>query len=64
MVKCPVSFDHPSEAIRLEYIGEKLCSRLYDELKRHCEREGLPQPEYRPSRKLDLCYDAKNLIDD
>ena len=47
MVRCPLKFNHPSEAQQLKGLGEKLCQRLYDELKKHCEREGLPLPEYR-----------------
>ena len=64
MIKCPLRFDHPSEALQLQYLGERLCSRLYDELKKHCEREGLPLPEYRVPRKLDLHCDTNYLMED
>ena len=46
MVKCPMRFEHPSEASRLNGIGDKLCGRLTEELTKYCEEHGLP-----PSRK-------------
>ena len=45
MIACPLTFSHPAEAQQLQGLGTKLCTRLYDELKKHCEKNGLPLPK-------------------
>ncbi|KAJ5792791.1 DNA-directed DNA polymerase family X beta-like N-terminal [Penicillium pulvis] len=45
MKACPLEFQHPSEAQQLNGLGPKLCDRLTDKLKAHCEENGLPMPE-------------------
>ncbi|KAL1990910.1 hypothetical protein VTN49DRAFT_5913 [Thermomyces lanuginosus] len=45
MKACPLKFNHPSEAQQLNGLGPKLCERLTQKLKEHCERNGLPMPE-------------------
>ena len=45
MKACPLTFNHPSEAQQLDGIGPKICDRLTEKLKEHCEANGLPQPK-------------------
>ncbi len=45
MKACPLTFSHPSEAQQLDGIGPKICDRLTEKLKEHCEANGLPQPK-------------------
>ena len=45
---CPLTLGHPSEAQQLHGFGPKLCDRLAEKLKSHCEQNGLPVPK--PSR--------------
>ena len=45
MKACPLTFSHPSEAIQLDGIGPKICDRLTEKLKAHCEANGLPAPK-------------------
>ncbi|KAL9102359.1 MAG: hypothetical protein Q9163_002481 [Psora crenata] len=45
MKACPLAFSHPSEAIQLDGIGPKICDRLTEKLKEHCEANGLPVPK-------------------
>ncbi|TVY31359.1 Crossover junction endonuclease, partial [Lachnellula subtilissima] len=47
---CPLPFTHPSEAKQLTGFGDKLCQRLTDKLKDHCEENGLPMPQI-PKKK-------------
>jgi crossover junction endonuclease MUS81 len=42
---CPLAFQHPSEAQQLHGFGPKLCDRLTDKLKEHCQKNGLPMPD-------------------
>jgi crossover junction endonuclease MUS81 len=42
---CPIQFQHPSEAQQLHGFGPKLCERLTEKLKAHCQSNGLPMPE-------------------
>ncbi|KAM7208082.1 hypothetical protein V8F20_001628 [Naviculisporaceae sp. PSN 640] len=48
---CPIAFDHPSELQQLKGFGPKLCERLVDKLKEHCEENGLPMPPHPSSKK-------------
>ncbi|CAI4216833.1 unnamed protein product [Parascedosporium putredinis] len=41
---CPITFRHPSQLQQLKGFGPKLCQRLTDKLKAHCEENGLPMP--------------------
>lgn len=43
---CPITFAHPSDLQQLKGFGPKLCDRLTDQLKKHCEENGLPMPEH------------------
>lgn len=45
MKACPLEFQHPSQAQQLNGLGPKLCDRLTDKLKAHCQENGLPTPE-------------------
>lgn len=46
---CPLIFQHPSEAQQLHGFGPKLCDRLTDKLKEHCQTANIPMPE-RPQK--------------
>ncbi|KAK3335497.1 hypothetical protein B0T19DRAFT_351901 [Cercophora scortea] len=41
---CPIAFGHPGELQQLKGFGPKLCERLTEQMKRHCEENGLPMP--------------------
>lgn len=45
MKACPLPFEHPSQAQQLNGLGPKLCDRLTEKLKAHCQENGLPMPE-------------------
>ncbi|KAK3362212.1 hypothetical protein B0T25DRAFT_490052 [Lasiosphaeria hispida] len=47
---CPIVFEHPASLQQLKGFGPKLCERLTDKLKEHCEENGLPMPLH-PSKK-------------
>ncbi|OAP63325.1 hypothetical protein AYL99_02552 [Fonsecaea erecta] len=47
---CPLTFNHPSEAQQLNGLGPKLCDRLTEKLKKHCEQNGLPMPKKKRKR--------------
>ncbi|KAL8804329.1 MAG: hypothetical protein Q9182_002611 [Xanthomendoza sp. 2 TL-2023] len=47
---CPLVLTHPSETQALHGFGPKICERLEQRLKQHCEENGLPMPK-RKSRK-------------
>ena len=47
MKACPLTFSHPTEAQQLHGLGPKLCARLTDKFKEHCEANGLPMPQKR-----------------
>jgi hypothetical protein len=44
MVACPITFEHPSEALQLNGLGPKLCDFLLERLKTHNLENGLPPP--------------------
>jgi len=48
---CPIAFDHPSELQQLKGFGAKLCERLTEQLRDHCEEKGLPMPPHPSTRK-------------
>ncbi|KAL5596804.1 hypothetical protein BROUX41_006512 [Berkeleyomyces rouxiae] len=41
---CPITFQHPNQLEQLRGFGPKLCSRLVEKLKEHCQANGLPMP--------------------
>ncbi|KAK0734436.1 ERCC4 domain-containing protein [Lasiosphaeria miniovina] len=48
---CPITFGHPSSLQQLKGFGPKLCERLTDKLKQHCEENGLPMPSVPRGKK-------------
>lgn len=48
---CPIAFDHPASLQQLKGFGPKLCERLEDKLKKHCQQNGLPMPEHPQTKK-------------
>ena len=58
MKACPLTFSHPSEAQQLNGLGSKLCDRLVERLKEHCEENGLQMPEL-PQKGKCLFADVK-----
>ncbi len=42
---CPLTLTHPSETQALNGFGPKICERLEQRLKEHCEENGLPMPK-------------------
>ncbi|KAH7197476.1 crossover junction endonuclease MUS81 [Fusarium flagelliforme] len=48
---CPITFEHPAQLQQLKGFGPKLCDRLEQQLKKHCEQNGLPMPPHPRSRK-------------
>lgn len=49
---CPITFEHPAQLQQLKGFGPKLCERLEQQLKKHCEQNGLPMPPHPRSRKV------------
>ncbi|RDA94127.1 hypothetical protein CP533_6621 [Ophiocordyceps camponoti-saundersi (nom. inval.)] len=47
---CPINFQHPAELQQLKGFGPKLCERLTENLKKHCQQNGLPMPEHPKAR--------------
>ncbi|CAF9923474.1 MAG: Crossover junction endonuclease mus81 [Alectoria fallacina] len=62
MKACPLTFSHPSEAQQLDGIGPKICDRLTEKLKEHCEANGLPAPK-KPRGKARKRLSAEELVD-
>ncbi|KAJ2974498.1 hypothetical protein NQ176_g6021 [Zarea fungicola] len=48
---CPLPFQHPSELQQLKGFGPKLCERLEEKLKKHCQENGQSMPEHPQVRK-------------
>ncbi|KAL2256537.1 hypothetical protein VTK26DRAFT_1522 [Humicola hyalothermophila] len=48
---CPITFEHPSSLQQLKGFGPKLCERLTEKLRKHCEENGLPMPPHPGSKK-------------
>ncbi|KAF7550457.1 hypothetical protein G7Z17_g5706 [Cylindrodendrum hubeiense] len=48
---CPITFEHPAQLQQLKGFGPKLCERLEDQLKKHCQENGLPMPPHPRARK-------------
>lgn len=42
---CPITFQHPSQLQQLKGFGPKICDRLTEKLKAHCQENGLPMPK-------------------
>ncbi|RMZ90164.1 hypothetical protein DV736_g2623, partial [Chaetothyriales sp. CBS 134916] len=51
MKSAPISFSHPSEAVVLNGIGEKLCAWLTERLQKYCTENGVPMPKKKRSSK-------------
>ncbi|KAL2885338.1 Crossover junction endonuclease MUS81 [Ceratocystis lukuohia] len=50
---CPITFQHPSQLDQLRGFGPKICGRLTEKLKQHCEANGLPMPQNVRKRPAD-----------
>ena len=48
---CPIIFQHPAQLQQLKGFGPKLCDRLTDKLRTHCQQNGLTMPEHPQARK-------------
>ncbi|KAL7797691.1 hypothetical protein V8C43DRAFT_276731 [Trichoderma afarasin] len=48
---CPIAFEHPASLQQLKGFGPKLCERLQDKLKHHCQQNGWPMPEHPQVKK-------------
>ncbi|CAM1507101.1 Fc.00g067420.m01.CDS01 [Cosmosporella sp. VM-42] len=48
---CPIAFEHPAQLQQLKGFGPKLCERLENQLKKHCQENGLPMPEHPRAKK-------------
>lgn len=48
---CPIAFEHPSSLQQLKGFGPKLCERLTEKLRQHCEENELPMPTHPGSKK-------------
>ncbi|AEO53920.1 hypothetical protein MYCTH_2295859 [Thermothelomyces thermophilus ATCC 42464] len=48
---CPIAFEHPASLQQLKGFGPKLCERLTEKLRAHCEENGLPMPPHPNSKK-------------
>ncbi|KAL2020702.1 hypothetical protein VTK56DRAFT_8002 [Thermocarpiscus australiensis] len=48
---CPITFEHPSSLQQLKGFGPKLCERLTERLRAHCEENGLPMPPHPSTKK-------------
>ena len=48
---CPIAFDHPSSLQQLKGFGPKLCERLAEKLRQHCEENGTPMPPHPGAKK-------------
>ncbi len=48
---CPIPFDHPSSLQQLKGFGPKLCERLTEKLRQHCEENGTPMPPHPGAKK-------------
>lgn len=48
---CPIAFEHPSSLQQLKGFGPKLCERLTEKLRKHCEGNGLPMPPHPATKK-------------
>lgn len=60
---CPLPFSHPSEAQQLHGFGPKLCDRLTDKLKQHCEENDLPMPELPHKARKRSAKDSDGVVD-
>ncbi|KAK3300879.1 ERCC4 domain-containing protein [Chaetomium fimeti] len=48
---CPIAFEHPSSLQQLKGFGPKLCERLTEKLRAHCEENGVRMPPHPSSKK-------------
>lgn len=58
---CPLTFQHPSELQQLRGFGPKICEKLEEKLRKHCEENGLEMPEHPQAKKArDAAAAAEN----
>jgi crossover junction endonuclease MUS81 len=60
---CPLTYDHPSQAQELAFIGPTLCARLTKKMEEHCIANGLPAPK-KPRGKKRKSTDEIGEIDE
>ncbi|CAJ2502028.1 Uu.00g048810.m01.CDS01 [Anthostomella pinea] len=60
---CPIKFQHPSQLQQLKGFGPKICDRLTEKLKQHCEENSLPMPK-RPKQSRNDALAGLNDEDD
>ncbi|KAK3310622.1 ERCC4 domain-containing protein [Chaetomium strumarium] len=48
---CPIAFGHPASLQQLKGFGPKLCERLTEKLREHCQQNGLPMPPHPRGKK-------------
>jgi crossover junction endonuclease MUS81 len=48
---CPITFGHPASLQQLKGFGPKLCERLTEKLREHCQQNGLPMPPHPRGKK-------------
>ncbi|KAL8770547.1 MAG: hypothetical protein Q9209_003803 [Squamulea sp. 1 TL-2023] len=58
---CPLTLIHPSEAQALNGFGPKICERLEQRLKQHCEENGLPMPKRKSRKRVSDALDGAAL---
>ncbi|KAL8733236.1 MAG: hypothetical protein Q9166_002253 [cf. Caloplaca sp. 2 TL-2023] len=58
---CPLALTHPSEAQALNGFGPKICERLEQRLKQHCEENGLPMPKRKTRKRASDALDEAAL---
>ncbi|KAL8847060.1 MAG: hypothetical protein Q9221_007879 [Calogaya cf. arnoldii] len=58
---CPLTLTHPSETQALNGFGPKICERLEQRLKQHCEENGLPMPKRKNRKRVSDALDEAAL---
>ncbi|KAL8650553.1 MAG: hypothetical protein Q9226_005098, partial [Calogaya cf. arnoldii] len=58
---CPLTLTHPSETQALNGFGPKICERLEQRLKQHCEENGLPMPKRKSRKRVSGALDEATL---
>ncbi|KAI9644989.1 Crossover junction endonuclease mus81 [Ciborinia camelliae] len=59
MKVCPMRFDHPSQAVCLNGLGEGLAKRLTDSLEKYCDEMGIPMPKKSRGKKRKSAVDGE-----
>ncbi|KAL8685940.1 MAG: hypothetical protein Q9224_005610, partial [Gallowayella concinna] len=58
---CPLILTHPSETQALHGFGPKICERLEQRMKQHCEENGLPMPKRKGRKRVSDALDEAAL---